>query len=659
MEIQDRNTLITDETVNTYIRKYKDDDRFKKSLIEIMTMLIKNYDNMVLNHRRDMEEGQMLCYLREMEKRMQEGSSRIGDTIKSEMKDVKECSSRLGDQYTTLKLDMIEEIRNVKDVVRLEGSSRLGDTIQGQYNSLRSDVIEEVRNVKDVVKQEGSSKLVDTIQGHYNSLRSEIIDVKETVRLEGSSKLGDTIQGHYNSLRSDMIEDRKQLIGIEDRIKESLSEKMIGFVLNIKDVVSTSLDRLNVESLRESMGSQFDLIRKETKVDIQEIMQSYKIEVTNEVKKSTTEIMKRNEEILEEVRNIKIEDSEIYEKIKTNTIDTITKLSDKLSMIEKDVNEKLMKTVSMINESKEVSNVQYTFLLSEMQRVPKLIKGALSDTLHRVEQIEQDVKTVLQDNPKMKMIQSENDKMMLKLDDISSHLLSKRIKEENNSSVKGSEGEKRLLDGLSEQLMCRDGYRIENVSGQSHECDLIVKREGYRSIRIESKAYKDKVRTSEVDKFCRDLLECEDHGIFVSLHSGIVGRCNNEIQQLASGRIAVYLTNNNYNIENIISVIYMIYILDDVIDKNKEEVDGIVISQECFQKIREKIAETNNYMTQATTKLKESLQFMYKLELSWIESMILGNIINENSKRQNCRYCGNSLSINSISRHEQKCKMKT
>lgn len=659
MEIQDRNTLITDETVNTYIRKYKDDDRFKKSLIEIMTMLIKNYDNMVLNHRRDMEEGQMLCYLREMEKRMQEGSSRIGDTIKSEMKDVKECSSRLGDQYTTLKLDMIEEIRNVKDVVRLEGSSRLGDTIQGQYNSLRSDVIEEVRNVKDVVKQEGSSKLVDTIQGHYNSLRSEIIDVKETVRLEGSSKLGDTIQGHYNSLRSDMIEDRKQLIGIEDRIKESLSEKMIGFVLNIKDVVSTSLDRLNVESLRESMGSQFDLIRKETKVDIQEIMQSYKIEVTNEVKKSTTEIMKRNEEILEEVRNIKIEDSEIYEKIKTNTIDTITKLSDKLSMIEKDVNEKLMKTVSMINESKEVSNVQYTFLLSEMQRVPKLIKGALSDTLHRVEQIEQDVKTVLQDNPKMKMIQSENDKMMLKLDDISCHLLSKGIKEENNSSVKGSEGEKRLLDGLSEQLMCRDGYRIENVSGQSHECDLIVKREGYRSIRIESKAYKDKVRTSEVDKFCRDLLECEDHGIFVSLHSGIVGRCNNEIQQLASGRIAVYLTNNNYNIENIISVIYMIYILDDVIDKNKEEVDGIVISQECFQKIREKIAETNNYMTQATTKLKESLQFMYKLELSWIESMILGNIINENSKRQNCRYCGNSLSINSISRHEQKCKMKT
>jgi hypothetical protein len=284
--------------------------------------------------------------------------------------------------------------------------------------------------------------------------------------------------------------------------------------------------------------------------------------------------------------------------------------------------------------------------------------------LERVCQIEQDVKMILHEYPLMKVIKAEIDKMMGRVDEMSKQLLLKALKEDNNSNLKGSEGERRLLEGLSEHLLCRDGYRVENVSGQAHECDLVIRREGYRTIRIESKAYKEKVRTSEVDKFCRDLQECEDHGIFVSLHSGIVGRGQNEIQQLSTGRFAVYLTNNNYNIEQIVSIVYMIYRLDDIIDKYKDEEDEglFIISPECLEIIRERVLEHNNTTQQIVTKAKEIIVIANKQELSWLEPLLLGNPKNDNRNkyqdRVRCQYCDKSLSIKTISRHEKDCKSR-
>ena len=84
-------------------------------------------------------------------------------------------------------------------------------------------------------------------------------------------------------------------------------------------------------------------------------------------------------------------------------------------------------------------------------------------------------------------------------------------------------GEARLQELLSEQLTVREGYTVDVVAGQAHSCDLVVRRSGHPDVRIESKVYTDKVGAKEVQKFRRDLMGLDAHGVFVSVQSGIVG----------------------------------------------------------------------------------------------------------------------------------------
>lgn len=550
METIDSKTVITDQVINEHIKRYTNDERFKQSLIEIMQMFCKTYDNIIVNHKRETEEGTMICYMREMEKRL----------------------------------------------------------------------------------MDRSSKVVDVVADHYNTLKSE-------------------------------------MICFESRIKETLRDKVSSMVVNINEMVSASLGRLNMESLSKTLCVQLDSMRSDIRCVVEESIERYHSQVKAEVEKATKAIMQQNTDTLEDIRDvIGSGDIEVYEKVIENTTEVIEKLSDRLCKAEKEIHDNVLKALSRIRESKEISSTQHTSLVSEMKSLPMLMKGTLNTSINKLDRIcpiEQDVKKILQECPLMKVIKVEIDKMMARVDDMSKQLLSKAVKEVNNSSLKGSEGEKRLLEGLSEQLLCREGYRVENVSGQPHECDLVIRREGYRTIRIESKAYKEKVRTSEVDKFCRDLQECEDHGIFVSLHSGVVGRCNHEIQQLSTGRFAVYLSNNNYNIDQIVSTVYMIYRLDEIIDKYKDDNDDegmFIISPESLQKIKEQILEHNNNIQQVITKAKEIITITTKLDLSWLEPLLLGNSKNGNTDKGQdkirCYHCYKSISTKTIARHEKDCKSR-
>lgn len=685
MKVHENNILVKGTDISLSIaRKYIDNEGLCISLSEIVEMFLKTYDNIIVNHKRETEESHMMCYLREIEKRIIDGSTKItslGSDLQEEMKKVRDDSSRL---HNETRKDMIEEIRNVKDVVKLEGCSRLGESIQSSCNMIKSDMIEEIRSVKDVVKAEGCSRLGetlqglrsdmidikdvvkaegcsrlgDTLQGQYNSIRSDMIDIKEVVKLEGCSRLGETLQGQFNNLRSEMIDDRKEMTGFVNSIKGILGE----MVINVDDVVGKRLNSLNVESLRDKIGSEIVLMRKETKLDLEDMMQRYQMQMKEEVQRSLTDMMRRNETTLEEIMlKNKGNDREIYDKIKESMKLEMEKLGERLNVVEKDIQDKIMRAVSMIHEDKEVSSVQHNSILNEIQRVPMLTKMNISDKLHKVDQIEQDVKRVLNECPVMKMIHIEMERIMGKVEEISKQTLTKTLKEENNSNLKGSEGERRLLEGLSSQLLCRDGYRVESVSGKAHECDLVIRREGYRTVRIESKAYKEKVRTSEVDKFCRDLHECEDHGIFVSLHSGIVGREHGDIQQLSTGRIAIYLTNNNYDIDEIISRIHNIYMIDDIISRYNEKEEGFFMSPQCLDKLKDMINGKQELINQATIKAKEIIMIMNKLDVAAIEEVVLGNTKGNKGKeqeRKECKYCGISLSKRSLSRHEKQCKIK-
>jgi hypothetical protein len=97
---------------------------------------------------------------------------------------------------------------------------------------------------------------------------------------------------------------------------------------------------------------------------------------------------------------------------------------------------------------------------------------------------------------------------------------------------------------------------VSKVNGKSHSCDILVQRDDFPDISIESKAHGqntgEKVRTREIEKFERDLLELDNHGIFVSIYSEIVGKGSLEIKQLPNAKFAIYLSKNMFDVDTIL-----------------------------------------------------------------------------------------------------------
>lgn len=298
-------------------------------------------------------------------------------------------------------------------------------------------------------------------------------------------------------------------------------------------------------------------------------------------------------------------------------------------------------------EHKELCSAQQQHLLDQMKSIPMLTKSAIGDCLRELDQHTQQVNTMLQ-NAQHMLQGSTQDIGAIKADTAQlsnrvESLLMTSIKNASSTKIKGSDGEERLFNLLCERLKSRDGYVVDRVSGQSHSCDIAIKREEFPTVRVESKAHgqgtNEKVRHKEVEKFQRDLLQANNHGIFVSLHSGIVGIGNVEVQQLPNGKFAVYLANNNYDIDAVLDMLQLIYKLDKIVTQGASVDNGeLRVSVEGMTRIKTYLQDYTNKISSIKMHMRDSISILNEIHFDMIESVLLGQ---RNKKEQHaCERCG-------------------
>lgn len=194
---------------------------------------------------------------------------------------------------------------------------------------------------------------------------------------------------------------------------------------------------------------------------------------------------------------------------------------------------------------------------------------------------------------------------------------------------KGMVGEKKLFDVLIDKF-CHEDYDLQLKTSQAHNCDIVIRRLGdYPDVRIEAKAHGEesgqKVRSAEVKRFKDDLLGLHQHGIFVSLHTGIVGKGAVDIELLSNGKYAVFLSYNDYDGQTIYDLIQLIYQLDKHTASDSRVVDDALrVTPEKLGKIQSYIRDYISKLTQIKTHLKESLSLISEMHLSAIEQVITG-----------------------------------
>lgn len=337
-------------------------------------------------------------------------------------------------------------------------------------------------------------------------------------------------------------------------------------------------------------------------------------------------------------RDVNMDETVKQIEILSNKVDsTNAMMTLKVQNLERALSSQIGDSFRRIQDFKDVTGAHQQRIVDHLKSIPKTTKEVINGVIEDIKNHSKNLKTQIVGLQKhideircetkgMTTLQTYTRDLVGKVDNLDKQLLAKTIKDNNSTRLKGSEGEDNLHTMLSERLMSRDGYTIERVSGQARSCDIVVKREGYPRVRVESKAHglttNEKVRNSEVEKFKRDLMGLNDHGIFVSLYSGIVGIGNFEIQQLPNGKFAIYLANNNYNIEVIIDMINLIYKLHNIISNTID--DGVKVSLETMTRIQSYVKDYNLKIQAAKNHMKDTITLLNEIQLDLIEQVILG-----------------------------------
>jgi hypothetical protein len=270
--------------------------------------------------------------------------------------------------------------------------------------------------------------------------------------------------------------------------------------------------------------------------------------------------------------------------------------------------------------------------LAEVERGAASLRAAVGSAQEQLGRLEAEAR---EGSRSMGLVLRGGDDVAARIDALAQQITVMQTRQTCNTRVKGTTGETRLYELLCERLTTREDYEVEQVNGQAHNCDLLVRRLGHPDVRIESKAHGEqtgeKVRAKEVMRFRSDLLGLGSHGVFVSLHSGIVGKGEVELEQLSNGRFAVYLSNNGYDvgiIHDMLRVVYQLDALTGNADVAGECPSGqsaaIRVGADVMRRVQLHLQDFGGKVALVKQHMKESVALLNELTFDRVELLLMG-----------------------------------
>jgi hypothetical protein len=401
---------------------------------------------------------------------------------------------------------------------------------------------------------------------------------------------------------------------IADDILSKVSGQISSLIISVDNIICASMSKFSTETLKEFITKTFTESNQNSKVQLEEYI---KLQITSPMNSIQQKLIEQFSLLPDLVTK------------HSSTADIQNKLSD--------MNSKWISTIdSVIRDIKQLENsVGSSIKISadSAHNSPLIIKGVLGDLIHNLEQQTSNIsyvvgniqKDIHSNSTNVAILKSSHDDLKSKIDSLDKQLLAKQTKESNSNSYKGSVAEETLYNLLCDQLMTRNGFTVTKVNGIAHSCDILIERDGYPDIRIESKAHGqntgEKVRTSQVEKFEKDLLELDNHGIFVSVFSEITGKGVIEITQLPNAKFAIYLGKNMYDTSLINDMVYLLYKLDSIITTSKTN-SNVSLSPESLIKIQTIVKSIALKINTVKTSLKDSISVLNSITLEQIEDIL-------------------------------------
>ncbi len=273
---------------------------------------------------------------------------------------------------------------------------------------------------------------------------------------------------------------------------------------------------------------------------------------------------------------------------------------------------------------------------------------------HLLNNISQTESRLTSNLTQIKDISSKNSVMQETLtDELSTYLNKYKV-----ASSKGTQSENVLFNILTKEFPSADIIRTSNEQGKG---DIVMKINNKLPILFENKDYTTNVPKDEVDKFIRDITNTNYNGIFISQHSGIVGKHNLQLD-IHNNNVLVYIHNMDYNID---TLNLAVTIIDNVYAKMEQLHDtSITIPHDTLKNI---IDEYQN-LIYTKEKLINGLKEFYKktteqyneIKLNSLSQFIGNYNANLKTNTVRCELCNvyETSNLKSLARHKTSCKTK-
>ena len=410
---------------------------------------------------------------------------------------------------------------------------------------------------------------------------------------------------------------------------------------NIKNIYSLSTDNIKSEldSLKSVVSNLTSFIGNklyETKDNyVKELKETLRNTDSNTILNISTTVEKNNVLLIDKIMNVLID---IIPKSHNKQYEDIIKVF-------KD---------DMINSLDKLKSPDYT-----IDKISSLVDSKYNNLVFNIQDNMMKYITLSEDrlNSNIMLVKDISNKNSIIQDQINNDL-TQYLGKYKTSVNKGTFSENNLFSIIEKEYPSSD---LINTSGFTSMGDMVLKRKDCVPILFENKDYTNNVRKDEVDKFIKDVSKNEYNGIFISQHSGIVGRDHFQID-IHNKNILIYIHSCDYDIDKIKLAINTIdTISDKLIDINT---DNSTISVEMVKNMNN---DYRSFITNRETMInffkdnhKKTLELFTHSKLPSLEKFLSLHFAETKKNKLLCNSCHKyeTDNLKSMARHKHSCIKK-
>jgi hypothetical protein len=528
------------------------------------------------------------------------------------LKNIEHTNHSLLRQFDTTSSDLKDNLKYIRDII-LTHKHDLENMVVSKLSSIKQQYLDDLKVLFQLHEQNSlnnTNSIIFQLSPKFDNINEQLI-----------SKLNSTLIDIFPKFSDPLIQ---QLSNNTELFKSSINLE----TQKITELIKTSDNTSILNSFINNFNFRFSELIKGINEPIISFITCSEERIKNNI---DTTVRHDFDHILDNIKSsFKSFDTQINSinnKLDTNNNDTLKSfITNEILTILNNVN--TTNSIETINNFINTFDERYTNIIQSLQNP---ILQTINTTEDRVIKNIDHMKSIIENNHSITDNLNKN--------------FNEHLNKYKNSSMKGLLSEARLFNELTryypEAEIISTGQ--ENKSG-----DILFKRTNKKHIRFENKEYSYNIPETEIDKFKRDILYCNDaNGIFISQISGIANREDWTIE-LHNEHFILYLQNVNNDIDKIKMAVNIIDLLDKNLSKTKINNDDNNNNNNYVYNINEdELLEINNeiaLIVSNKTKLIEHINDMRKIveliELPSLNRIISStNILNNNTNYFLCDLC--------------------